>query len=181
VGSACLLASGLNDAEFVSHLLVDLLDRKLYERANDCRRWALSPELRLLLAGSLPERGARMERILKHINGLYTVYTAIVVYDRHGVIVAATVTPVWTGSTGPRSGRCCCCAPSRMMSFRPSPRRRCMAAGLPISTTPRFAHPAARTSLSAGSVLCSTLQPSSMRRCVGAGGQAQRASLFRRS
>ncbi len=83
-----VLASGLRDAEFVSHLLVDLLDRNLYERANDCRWWALSPQLRTLLAGREPEREARMARILAHINGLYTVYTALVVYDDSGAIVA---------------------------------------------------------------------------------------------
>lgn len=85
-----MLASGLRDTEFVSHLLVDLLDRNLYERADDCRWWALSPALRSLLAGALPERGERMERILQYINSLYTVYTALVVYDRSGTIVAST-------------------------------------------------------------------------------------------
>jgi chemotaxis signal transduction protein len=85
-----VLASGLREAEFVSHLLVDLLDRNLYERANDCRWWALSPELRALLAGGHPDRGQRMARILDHINGLYTVYTAIFVYERNGDIIAST-------------------------------------------------------------------------------------------
>jgi hypothetical protein len=32
-----MLASSLRDAEFVSHLLVDLLDRSLYARSGDCR------------------------------------------------------------------------------------------------------------------------------------------------
>ncbi|MEO7493325.1 MAG: chemotaxis protein CheW [Massilia sp.] len=85
-----VLASRLRDGEFVSHLLVDLLDRNLYERANDCRWWALSPELRTLLAGDVPDRRARMERILGYINSLYTVYTTIFVYDRNGMVVAAS-------------------------------------------------------------------------------------------
>ncbi|SFV14374.1 chemotaxis protein CheW [Pseudoduganella namucuonensis] len=87
---ATVLASGLRDSEFVSHLLVDLFDRNLYERANDCRWWALSPELRALLAGGLPDRAERMGRILEYINGLYTVYTSLVVYDRDGAIIAGT-------------------------------------------------------------------------------------------
>lgn len=83
-----VLASGLRDAEFSSHLMVDLLDRNLYERANDCRWWALSPELRRLLAGVLPDRGARMEQVLAYIHGLYTVYSSLIVYDRQGAILA---------------------------------------------------------------------------------------------
>lgn len=85
-----VLASGLRDAEFSSHLMVDLLDRNLYERANDCRWWALSPELGTLLAGDLPDRRARMETILKYIHGLYTVYSALLVYDVDGNIVAGS-------------------------------------------------------------------------------------------
>jgi chemotaxis signal transduction protein len=85
-----VLASGLRDAEFSSHLMVDLLDRNLYERANDCRWWALSPELGTLLAGAQPDRGARMARTLAYIHGLYTVYSALLVYDRDGQIVAAS-------------------------------------------------------------------------------------------
>ncbi|HEU4777296.1 MAG TPA: chemotaxis protein CheW, partial [Telluria sp.] len=87
-----VLASGLRDAEFTSHLLVDLLDRNLYERANDCRWWALSPELGRLLAGDLPDRGAQMARVLAYIHGLYTVYSALVIYDCDGAIVASSGT-----------------------------------------------------------------------------------------
>lgn len=82
-----VLASGLRDAEFSSHLMVDLLDRNLYERANDCRWWALSPELRQLMAEESPGRGARIAKVLEYIHGLYTVYSSLVVYDRHGTIV----------------------------------------------------------------------------------------------
>jgi CheW protein len=37
-----VLGSSLRGTEFMSHLLVDLLDRNLYERSNDCRWWALT-------------------------------------------------------------------------------------------------------------------------------------------
>jgi chemotaxis signal transduction protein len=87
-----VLASGLRDSEFVSHLLVDLLDRNLYERSDDCRWWALTPELRAALAA--PERDDEavdhITRILDYINRLYTVYTRIFVYDAAGCIVAST-------------------------------------------------------------------------------------------
>ncbi|MRV73581.1 chemotaxis protein CheW [Duganella sp. FT92W] len=85
-----VLSSGLRNSEFVSHLLVDLADRNLYERVADCRWWALSPALRALTAGADPDKAARMERILAHINSLYTVYSTIVVYDAQGRILASS-------------------------------------------------------------------------------------------
>ena len=90
-----VLSASMRDSELLTRLLVDLLDRNLYERANDCRWWALTPELRALLAnvaaGSASEADhAQACRILEHINGLYTVYTRLVVYDRQGRIVAAS-------------------------------------------------------------------------------------------
>jgi hypothetical protein len=87
-----VLSSSLRGAEFMSHLLVDLLDRNLYERANDCRWWALTPALRSALAMSIrPDSVVRdITAILTYINSLYTVYTRIFVYDRSGRVVAAT-------------------------------------------------------------------------------------------
>lgn len=86
-----VLASRLRESEFVSHLLVDLLDRNLYERSDDCRWWALIPELRSTLAA--PDKGAdaveRITAILDYINQLYTVYASIFVYDHNGQIIAA--------------------------------------------------------------------------------------------
>jgi chemotaxis signal transduction protein len=87
-----VLACSLHDSEFASNLLVDLLDRNLYERANDCRWWALTPDLRALLAN--PHRDARLVHrisdLLTYINSLYTVYTQIYVYDATGCIVASS-------------------------------------------------------------------------------------------
>ncbi|MEG3061209.1 MAG: chemotaxis protein CheW [Comamonas sp.] len=90
-----VLSAALRDSEFLSQLLVDLLDRNLYERANDCRWWALTPELRNLLADvKLGIAGdadvLRANAILAQINGLYTVYSRLVVYDTSGRIVAAS-------------------------------------------------------------------------------------------
>lgn len=90
-----VLSAALRDGEFLGQLLVDLLDRNLYERANDCRWWALTPELRNLLADV--ELGIASDAdllgangILARINGLYTVYSRLVVYDTRGRIVAAS-------------------------------------------------------------------------------------------
>jgi len=87
-----VLGSRLRDSEFMSHLLVDLLDRNLYERSDDCRWWALTPELRLALASGPCESETiqKIDNILKYINRLYTVYTRIFVYDETGKIIAST-------------------------------------------------------------------------------------------
>jgi chemotaxis signal transduction protein len=87
-----VLSSSLSDSEFVSHLMVDLLDRNLYERSDDCRWWALTPELQLALAAPVKsgQTVARLTEILDYINSLYTVYTRIFIYDADGVIVASS-------------------------------------------------------------------------------------------
>ncbi|MDD2608520.1 MAG: chemotaxis protein CheW [Giesbergeria sp.] len=92
------LGSRTRDSELLTHLLVSLLDRNLYERANDCRWWAQTPELAVLLAGMAhddapppdPAALARITGVLERIHALYTVYEHLVVYDRHGRIVASS-------------------------------------------------------------------------------------------
>jgi chemotaxis signal transduction protein len=82
----------MNDAELTARLLVDLVDRNLYERSDDCRWWAMTPQLRRILADGNPDTAAlaTMRRILDYINGLYTVYTRLFVYDASGTILAGT-------------------------------------------------------------------------------------------
>ena len=75
----------------LARLAADILDRNLYERANDCRWWALSPALRTLLAGPADAASAPgINAILDYINGLYTVYSRLVVFDAEGVIRGAS-------------------------------------------------------------------------------------------
>jgi chemotaxis signal transduction protein len=87
-----VLASSMRDAGFTTALLVDLLDRNLYERSDDCRWWARTPELRGALAQPQIDAAsvAQLTDILSTINGLYTVYTRLFVYDRDGRIVASS-------------------------------------------------------------------------------------------
>lgn len=87
-----VLSTSLHNAEFVSHLLVDLLDRNLYERSDDCRWWAMTPELRsaMELESWDLETTHKVREILAYINALYTVYTRIFVYDRQGRILAGS-------------------------------------------------------------------------------------------
>ena len=78
------VASGLlGQARFLADLSVDVLDRNLYERANDCRWWATSPVLATMDA-------AAARKTLAHINGLYTVYANVLLFDAQGVVIAAS-------------------------------------------------------------------------------------------
>ena len=82
----------LDDVEFQAALSVDIMDRNLYERANDCRWWALTTAFRRILAQpAISDADARtIAGILGYINGLYTVYTNLFVYDRQGRILAVS-------------------------------------------------------------------------------------------
>jgi len=78
---------------FSATVSLDVMDRNLYERANDCRWWALNPKFRQVLSNiSVPTQQelSEMTHILEYINSLYTVYTSIFVYNRHGVVVSVS-------------------------------------------------------------------------------------------
>ena len=85
---ATALSSILSQARFQAGLAIEIVDRNLYERANDCRWWALSDDLRHALAD--PGAEARAGEVLAHINGLYTVYSLLVLFDARGVVVAVS-------------------------------------------------------------------------------------------
>jgi chemotaxis signal transduction protein len=78
-----------HSASVLATLAVDILDRNLYERANDCRWWALNAALVQHLSGAARDAG-RVSSVLRHINALYTVYHGIVLFDAQGVIHAAS-------------------------------------------------------------------------------------------
>ncbi len=82
----------LNNTTSISSLMIDIMDRNLYERANDCRWWALTKEFREILTSSeiSTEQKTRMGDILSYINNLYTVYTNLFIYDRNGIIQAVS-------------------------------------------------------------------------------------------
>jgi chemotaxis signal transduction protein len=86
-------------AELASHaaLAVDIMDRNLYERANDCRWWALSEEFAELLQelqdGPSEVATQRAAEILAHLNSLYTVYRRVALFDRQGHILAVSKDP----------------------------------------------------------------------------------------
>ncbi len=78
------LTRSRRQAADLARLAADIMDRNLYERANDCRWWALSPALQQALAAHAgPDI---LAEVLDHINSLYTVYSRLVVFDAGGTI-----------------------------------------------------------------------------------------------
>jgi len=82
----------LQDSRFLASLAIDIMDRNLYERANDCRWWALTSAFRAKLAQPTltEEDGAALASILAYINGLYTVYSNLILFDQQGRVVAVS-------------------------------------------------------------------------------------------
>jgi chemotaxis signal transduction protein len=90
------LSTRLQEHTTLNRLLMDLLERNLYERANDCRWWALTPGLQQVLednAGCLAlsvQAHDQAQRLLEQLNALYTVYARIALYDSQGLVLACS-------------------------------------------------------------------------------------------
>jgi hypothetical protein len=91
--SQTVMGAVLSDCRLYSALAIDIMDRNLYERANDCRWWALTPtfieELEKAAQGEKASK-QKLEQTLKYINELYTVYTNIIVFGLNGEIIACS-------------------------------------------------------------------------------------------
>ena len=87
-----IITSILKDSEFLSSLSIDIMDRNLYERANDCRWWALTSYFREVMDdySTLNYNKDDISVILKYINDLYTVYTNLIVFDKNGKVIAVS-------------------------------------------------------------------------------------------
>ena len=87
-----VVSSILHDSQFQARLAIDIMDRNLYERANDCRWWALAPVFRRAIASGAPDSDIlrQVSETLTHINSLYTVYDNLVVFDRAGLVLAVS-------------------------------------------------------------------------------------------
>ncbi len=81
-----------NDSKALASLCVNLVDRNLYERANDCRWWAMGKRIRTALSkDSLDSSDIdSLNRVLEQVNSLYTLYYNIVVYDKNGIVRASS-------------------------------------------------------------------------------------------
>ena len=82
-----ILFSQLDEVKLQAELAVDIVDRNLYERANDCRWWAQNPSIREALA-ERPVDKAKITQTLRFIHRLYTVYHDLYVYDKERHYVA---------------------------------------------------------------------------------------------
>lgn len=86
-----VLSSVLADSRFLAGLAIEIMDRNLYERANDCRWWALDSSLRSQLATARTRSvEAGLASVLGAINGLYTVYSNLLVFDAEGKVLAVS-------------------------------------------------------------------------------------------
>ncbi len=72
---------------FQAELAISIVNRNLYERANDCRWWALDARLQRALADADAEAAAQ---VLSSIHALYTVYALLLVFDADGRVVAVS-------------------------------------------------------------------------------------------
>lgn len=77
-------------ANFSAKIAQEVMDRNLYERANDVRWWALNPLISETLAQSEIKDYRSINQTLKIINDLYTVYTLLFVFDKQGTIVGVS-------------------------------------------------------------------------------------------
>lgn len=85
-----VISSILSDCQFFASLAISIMDRNLYERANDCRWWALDPTINQLVASASQDQRTGLEQVLRYINGLYTVYDNLLVFDCKGVVLAVS-------------------------------------------------------------------------------------------
>jgi len=87
-----VVSSVLHDSQFMASLASELLARNLYERANDCRWWAMDAMLVGCLTAAAGCDNEAATRVLRHINSLYTAYHCIVLLDSERRIVASSRT-----------------------------------------------------------------------------------------
>ena len=85
-----ILSTQLDETRLQAELAVDVLDRNLYERANDCRWWALDSRIGLALLEQ-PVNTEQIRAILKDIHGLYTVYHDLYVFDEKKQYVTSSL------------------------------------------------------------------------------------------
>ncbi len=85
-----VIAAILEKCRSHAALAIDVMDRNLYERANDCRWWALDATFARALASPSPEGWQSCRSTLAAINALYTVYSNLILFDGAGRVVAVS-------------------------------------------------------------------------------------------
>lgn len=88
-----VISTALYNCGIQAALAIDIMDRNLYERANDCRWWALTGVFRTELANIAAQdvnQRQRLTTILRDINDLYTVYTNLLIFDKNANVIAVS-------------------------------------------------------------------------------------------
>ena len=103
-----VVSSVLFDCGTQAALAIDIMDRNLYERANDCRWWALTRSFSEELAKidlEDKEQRKRVTDVLRKINSLYTVYSNLILFDLSGKVAAVSNPGYndWLGKTLPEN------------------------------------------------------------------------------
>jgi len=84
---SAIISGQLDGIRLQANLAVDIMDRNLFERANDCRWWGLSSLLRNALSKKEVDYDCIRQTLLK-IHTLYTVYHTLYIYDKNGRYIA---------------------------------------------------------------------------------------------
>lgn len=84
---SAIISGQLDAIRLQANLAVDIMDRNLFERANDCRWWGLSSLLRNALSKKEVDYDCIRQTLLK-IHTLYTVYHTLYIYDKNGRYIA---------------------------------------------------------------------------------------------
>lgn len=89
---ATMISTNLREDRFLASHCIDIMDRNLYERSDDCRWWALNPTFKAILSKVNITENDRdsLTKILQYINSLYTVYTNLFLFDKTGKIIAVS-------------------------------------------------------------------------------------------
>lgn len=89
---ATVISASLREDMFLAAHCIDIMDRNLYERSDDCRWWALNPTFKEILSkNAITEQDKNnLTKILQYINSLYTVYTVLFLFDKDMKIIAVS-------------------------------------------------------------------------------------------
>lgn len=86
------ISSVLESSKAKASLAIDIMDRNLYERANDCRWWSVNGTIQSMLHKErlTDDELKQLQTVLTGINDLYTVYTNIIVFNKQGKVLGVS-------------------------------------------------------------------------------------------